>query len=269
MPAIDPPDGSRSSKAQPPSPEPERQPDGLVPGLVGHHRGLAHAEGAVLRKHGHGSARTEEPAHVPAISMNSTLVRAKGHDPSGFDDYVGWVRKLTPGEYSGLSRRGLEPLWRARAESQVPRGRGGFFDTPGSPWLPLYQVGEKPLVDPSIRAKLIVSPAARLRRVPPGRVRESLADDTARGKRGVVRAGQRASARDMTTFRSFSRMIRSVQAGVDDDPSRGDLVASSRRACGAAPVRVPLAQEAQARRGDRSMNSFLNQYGERLKSPGE
>jgi len=119
--------------------------------------------------------KTRNPRLAGSIGR-LTLLRLKAGDSAALDAYAAWMRDLKPDDFHSFPFQAFEPLWRYPDNPRVAEIITALFDTPGSPWLPLYRQADFPRGSQDSRFDMVTSPLlsfALFRK----RVLESLADD--------------------------------------------------------------------------------------------
>ena len=97
-----------------------------------------------------------------------TNLRVKAGDPEALNDYAGWVRTVTPGQFDSAPIAMFEPLWRNPDHPAMIAAAAALFEDPKSPWNP--SIRPLDLDDGSrIPARPARQPPARLEVVPHAR----------------------------------------------------------------------------------------------------
>ncbi len=135
--------------------------------------------------------RDESSTSLQALDVSIarlTLLRVRGGDVAALDDYAARIRGVHPPDYGFFETAMFEPMWRYPDHPAIAAAAVALFETPGSPWVPLFQPWE-PAWGRSFRGGVITSPmlgVAPLRKL----VLAGLADDRITGSMRCDAAGE-------------------------------------------------------------------------------
>ena len=87
-----------------------------------------------------------------------TELRKSGGDATALDDYAAWVRTVRPFSDGFFAPEMFEPLWRYPEYPAIAAAAAALFGDPGSPWMRLFQPGERAWGASDSLSELVASP---------------------------------------------------------------------------------------------------------------